>query len=890
MMEPLRQSGPEQPICMEQYRQYHENDKHWEARREFLARHMHHYPGHKMDQLIALSVVWSNIVFIGNRYGEQLTQKVHQMGEGIDIGEVPSYELVPGAKSKKRSGKGDIDNQPPKKMTPRFGPRPRFEPVHFVVSSSKDDNTVFETKIELDNQKQEQYDGLQASDDIAYATVEAEYEDSDPEHQPISSPVVYDSNDPNNQPPKKITPRFGPQARFGPVHFVVSSSKDDNTVFETKIDSDNQEQEQYDGFEASDDIPYATVEAEYEDPDPEHQQISSPVVYDSNDPSKGECGNFMSKIEQNYSAKFESHSSTMSKDFRTNVLDVWNEPNKRGRKGIGFINPIKKFSRFGSKGRESTSLPGSITHIPDKSSFIKHLSAIVIQNMLNPQISSESARINYSYMLSRSIQACKTNPEYIYVPLKGIPPVDLPRHRKFPIDGFACEVRCQDIYLATGYSGSKNGARDRAAENAIKVLQKNVDVITVTRKFGHTFRDDLVACPRDIPIKQFPPALKQQDDGHNSDGSPPGQHVSHQIKTRVMAKPWTDFVITENASDAIGILNNSALFNRMVVEYKYDVMPNSTWRCKVYVQDHYVAEGCGNKKTSKHAAAEEAVRILKQLRPNMEKTTFPLSMKNNPIRELNDVVIYENASNPVCTLNDTAQFNKVSVEYVFEKLAGINWKCKVFMEQQFIAEAIGVKKTVKHDAAQEAVMALKRTQPVMINNLKNGPMEDAISRNQIRGRSTEEAYKQQIREDNIGNQLLRKMGWTGGGLGKEGEGIAEPIAVKEQFSREGLGLTSNNQKITKREIEQIIRNYAASHSQDDLTFSRELTNDERKYIHQISQKYGLKSKSHGQGTERFLVVSRKRNRQELIDQLRQGGQVGSYALVMPRQNEHHHWS
>lgn len=88
-----------------------------------------------------------------------------------------------------------------------------------------------------------------------------------------------------------------------------------------------------------------------------------------------------------------------------------------------------------------------------------------------------------------------------------------------------------------------------------------------------------------------------------------------------------------------------------------------------------------------------------------------------------------------------------------------------------IAEAAGMKKAVKYEAAGGAVKTLKKTQPTVINNLKKGAIEDVISRNEIQGHSAEEAYKQQIKEDNTGNQLLRKMGWTGGSLGKSGEGI-----------------------------------------------------------------------------------------------------------------------
>lgn len=384
---------------------------------------------------------------------------------------------------------------------------------------------------------------------------------------------------------------------------------------------------------------------------------------------------------------------------------------------------------------------------------------------------------------------------------------------------------------------------------------------------------------------EFPPALKPPEDlvvlGKDASGQPIFNSAKH----------WTNFVITENANDAIGILNNSASFNKMSVEYKYEMMPNRTWRCRVFLQDHCLAEGYGTKKTSKHAAADEALKILQKTQP-----TYP-SVKSSQChsgssprgsgkkKDIKDLVVYENSSNPVCTLNDTAQFNRMTVEYVYERMTGLRWKCKVILESEVIAEAVGVKKTVKYEAAGEAVKILKKTQPTVINNLKKGTVEDVISRNEIQGRSAEEAYKQQIREDNIGNQLLRKMGWTGGGLGKSGEGIREPISVKEQHKREGLGLDVERvNKIAKRDIEQIIRNYARSESHTDLTFSTELTNDERKQIHQIAQKYGLKSKSHGVGHDRYLVVGRKRRKEDLLDQLKQEGQVGHYELVMPQAN------
>ncbi|XP_070616010.1 NF-kappa-B-repressing factor [Erythrolamprus reginae] len=755
--------------ALEPWREVQESDRHWDLRRQFLLRNLPGYPGSDaFQQLLALSHVWSNHVFLGCRYGSHIMEKILQMAEGIDIGEVPSFELVPGTKAAKRP-RSSRDDSPqncrnPRKQAPKFRVRPRFEPIHFVAS-----NTQPQAKEESsENQVQNSSENITAQQIQTYAD------------QVFSS----------------------------------FSTQDGDLQFSSSVGL---------GYGSS----------QIKPPDAKAAVVSTET--------------------------FTAGATTTPPDS-------------------SLLQP------------SSETFPKSV--VTAKQCFINKLVTAIRINLANPNCSGEPDKINYTYLLTRSIQACKTNPEYIYSPLKDISPTDLPKKKKILKEGFACEVRCQNVYLTTGYAGSKNGSRDRATELAVLLLQKPVEVKVVQRKFKNATREDLVVCESGTSPLEFPPALKLLDDvSPLANDSVSGQPGSDPQQGPSSIKHWTNFVLTENASDAIGILNNSASFNKMTVEYKYVLLPNRLWRCSVYLQGHFLAEGCGTKKTSKHAAADEAVKILQKTQSNVGTTKAVQVQKvsgaaRNPAKKksLKDLVVYENSMNPVCTMNDTAQFNKMTVEYVFERMTGMRWKCKVMLENELIAEAIGIKKTVKHVAAEEAVKVLKKTQPTVVNNLKKGTIEDVISRNEICGRSAEEALKQQIKEDNIGNQILRKMGWTGGGLGKSGEGIREPIAVKEQFKREGLGLdVERGSQITKKDIEQIIQNYAFSERKIDLTFSTELTNDERKQIHQIAQKYGLKSKSHGQGRDRYLVVSRKRRKEDLLDQLKQDGQVGHYELIMPQE-------
>ncbi|XP_077465626.1 NF-kappa-B-repressing factor-like [Stigmatopora argus] len=496
---------------------------------------------------------------------------------------------------------------------------------------------------------------------------------------------------------------------------------------------------------------------------------------------------------------------------------------ENGRQGLG----CSEQDDLGDEGAGVSSQPHPLDRdaLLKKQKLVASLSSVLSATLLDPQYATGTDAPNYSLMLSRGIQACKTTPHYIYVNLKDIPQDNLPEDRKVPTDGYACELRCQGVYLATGYSCSKKGARDHASENAVKLLTKPVEVRVVTRRM-----EDVVVCKANCPTPSLAPALWNPD------------NAAH-------------LAVTDN------------------------------------VQDQMVAEAAGSKKTSNHEAATEMLAKLRASQAGQRQALSdardaqPPDLPGVKKKDLSKLIIVENSNNALSILRETGQFNMVTVDYKFTRLTQDNWKCQVYLGGQCKGCIEGPKKLIKHMAAQEALDTLRQTQAVVKTNLPKEDPGDAISRKQILGSRLADATHE-IKEDNIGNQLLRKMGWMGGGLGRHRDGITEPIRVKElRFSRKGFGLDATKGRLSKRDIEDIILKYAASEQQDELCFSADLTKEERKNIHLFCTRNHLRSNSYGQGTKRHLVVSRKVDADQLIGQLLQEGQVGRYKLIKPQPSQ-----
>ncbi|KAL4717888.1 hypothetical protein ACJJTC_005733 [Scirpophaga incertulas] len=162
------------------------------------------------------------------------------------------------------------------------------------------------------------------------------------------------------------------------------------------------------------------------------------------------------------------------------------------------------------------------------------------------------------------------------------------------------------------------------------------------------------------------------------------------------------------------------------------------------------------------------------------------------------------------------------------------------------------------------------------------PHGDArISLNDVSGHKNEDAFGAPI-ESSVAMKMMKMMGWQGGGLGADAQGIAEPIKPKMQMvDRAGLGSSANVGQLRKAAFN-LMRRFIESDTIDlDLVFSSDFSKEERAQLHKCAQKMNLASRSYGD-VDRFLVVKKKIDpfslARAVIDK---GGVTNKYHVYIP---------
>lgn len=233
--------------------------------------------------------------------------------------------------------------------------------------------------------------------------------------------------------------------------------------------------------------------------------------------------------------------------------------------------------------------------------------------------------------------------------------------------------------------------------------------------------------------------------------------------------------------------------------------------------------------------------------------------KKNPI--IKNFILYvrdsEGPQNSISLLYGNSQRAKKTIE--FQEL-GLNDKrlfsCAVIIDNILIATGEGSsKKDAKRDCANRAVEILRASQPV-VDELKLHEKAHVVEKQQlVEGKNIEPP---KIPESNLGSQMLRKMGWTGGGVGREGnKGRVNPVMVYGVQERRGLGQVCHETGINRMAVKNTIQKFVMDSSKRELRFSCSLSKDDRAIVHRICQQHGLRHKSFGEAVDRYLVISKQ---------------------------------
>lgn len=264
---------------------------------------------------------------------------------------------------------------------------------------------------------------------------------------------------------------------------------------------------------------------------------------------------------------------------------------------------------------------------------------------------------------------------------------------------------------------------------------------------------------------------------------------------------------------------------------------------------------------------------------NSKMFSFETKRATNHVRQIVDsgpfgkVVVFKSAvrdEGPVNIIERAASAAHMTTSYGMSQNHDL-YSCKFSMDGMYLATGEGRTQKIAKEAA--CTIALDRLKETSFTVLVKASFVEGEKVDRDLQRTTNDTAPQRahidtpIAESNIGNKLMKLMGWTGGGLGRDEQGIAEPVKIQErEVRRGGLGITNFHD--FRRKVTRIIEDYAHSDNKQDLVFTPDFTKDERRTIHDLVRKYNLKSRSYGKNEDqRHLVVFRKVQPLEIVQDL-----------------------
>ena len=451
-----------------------------------------------------------------------------------------------------------------------------------------------------------------------------------------------------------------------------------------------------------------------------------------------------------------------------------------------------------------------------------------------------------------------------------------------------CNLYMGDVLMASVESANKPNAKTAAAEKAVSILESSNYVVNNENKvsqLGRNYSKEVVPFDDNLESQNF------EVKAHNISGTPKPTYT------------LDGFVLRDHAVSIspVSMLINSAQSNHVPILFKTSdnigrLDGEIGYVCHTIINGVTVASGVHmNKREVKLISAAKALAILKQSCPTLKKNLN--NAQGVAVNTLDGFVLMDHAVSipPVSMLINSAQSNHVPILFKTSDNIGrldgeIGYVCHTIINGVTVASGVHMnKREVKLISAAKALAILKQSCPTLKKNLNNA-QGVAVNRDElehVKNIKQPDAKNTAIGESNVGHKLLKMMGWKGGALGKDG--IVEPIQANGKIGMQGLGFIpvpkdSATQKLDMKAVKKILENFVTSGRRDDLVFSADLSNDERKVIHEVCQKFRLKSKSHGKGQKRFLVVCQRRNLNDLVqDVAESGGTCGQYELISPGQ-------
>ncbi|XP_059062557.1 uncharacterized protein LOC131855319 [Achroia grisella] len=241
------------------------------------------------------------------------------------------------------------------------------------------------------------------------------------------------------------------------------------------------------------------------------------------------------------------------------------------------------------------------------------------------------------------------------------------------------------------------------------------------------------------------------------------------------------------------------------------------------------------------------------------------------------VLLIRSWSSRLENIRSSCQVCGVPIRTVYE-----NNYFSMFLNEKLLAQATGISKVEARSIVE--VLAWNRLREEAISILvKEQWIAQGDSRISMRDVSTRKGDFGTPIENSVATKMMKLMGWKGGGLGADAQGIAEPIKPNLQMvNRAGLGSADADIRQLRRAAQDLMQRYFASDTLDvDLVFSSEFNKEERALLHQLAQRAGLSSRSYGD-KDRFLVVKKKLDPFSLARAvIEKGGNTPKYQVFIP---------